>query len=170
MSSITSVLLSDDELADAGATKSSDFAVTVDTHQYSSDELRYKLRLAILRLGELDYSAEVFNNLVLVRTVVRSEEIGLEIGHIRARLHAHFTYEIEHAEATPLALGPKQDSEGRGVNQRLQDYFNDALGIDGCYVHARLRERQSRTKNYDRKAAARNGLALLRERVVNFRR
>lgn len=149
--------------------KSSDLFVTVNTHQFHTDELQHRLRIVIERLNELDIAAAIFSSIEVTHTRVRAEEIGFELSPKQAKLHAHFTLELEHADEPPLALGPRLDPEGRGVNRRLQDYFSEALGIDGCYVHARLMREQSATKNYNRKQQQEDGGGeglLLADRVI----
>jgi hypothetical protein len=132
---------------------SSDLFVTLNTHQPPSDELKERLRVAIVRLGMLPVAATVFTTIELRSVTLRAEEIGFELTSKRGiKLHTHFVIEITHSESTPLSLGPRLDAEGKGVNRRLQDYFNEELSFDkSCYVEAQLMRDQSATKNYNRK-------------------
>lgn len=133
---------------------STDLFVTVNTHRVNNHELRTALVAAIVALGDVATCGAVFGEHVTVlNSVVRAEEIGIELTTRQRHVHAHFTFEIEHAEETPIHLGPRTDPEGLGVNRRLQHYFNTALGIR-CYVRADLLAEQSSTKNYNRKRQA----------------
>lgn len=129
----------------------SDFNVTVQTHRDDSLELRRSLRAACAALGDLDVAQGVFSSIVVTNAFVDEEEIGFELSPVQQKLHAHFELELDHSEEPPLKLTSAADPEGRGVNRRLQDYFNKAIGVDGCYVRAELNRTLSAHKNYKRK-------------------
>lgn len=127
----------------------SDFFVTVNTHYKYDADLFDALHGAIKR-SLAPATAELFN----VKSAddirdSRVSDVGIELTKNRQQLHAHFIWEITHS--TTLSIGPKLSSDGKGINARMQAFFDEALGIEGTYCHVMLLRERSYAKNYARK-------------------
>ena len=130
----------------------SDLFVTVNTHVSTPTQaFADSLERACYELGTLVVAANVFSSIELHEARVYAGEVGLQFSSRQGQLHAHFKLDLTHAHSTPLSLGPAQDPDGRGINERLQDYFNEAIPWRGCYVRAQIDKPGSATKNYNRK-------------------
>lgn len=128
----------------------SDFFITVNTQQTFSRELydliaeqiydvlpdNTALAAELLGVGEGE---------VLRATV---HEVTIELARQRKKaLHFHFNWEILHS--TTVHIGPRLAEDGKGLNQRLQEYFTETLRLpQSCYVRADLRRDSSASKNY----------------------
>lgn len=126
----------------------SDYFVTINTHKpFDSDlfdalEVLVRERLAAEVARVFDIDAERVHASYV-------SDVGIELTKNRRQLHAHFVWEVTHS--TRIHNGPRNSSDGRGVNARLQELVNEALGIEGAYAHVKLLAQRSRSKNYARK-------------------
>ena len=144
--------------------KYSDFHITVNPHVYpkTTEEARQWQQMLLTAVKEL---AEVIDEHLPIDDPdtleeVRIEALSAEIGPERQTAHAHFVLNLRHKSKVHL----------NQINGRLQQYFNDALGIDGCYVRAKLLS-SSAFKNYAQKNATQGGPTASdpRERTIQDR-
>jgi hypothetical protein len=128
--------------------KYSDFLVTLNTHRQPSGPLLEHCYRVIREQfdGNLDAAAEIFDEepQQIQRSTV--SELYHERSKRQSLLHFHFVWEVQHS--TRLRIGASQYADHRGLNPRMQDYFSEALGINGVYVHCTLLRDRSRSKNY----------------------
>lgn len=139
---------------DADIWLASDLFVTVNTHCDPSPAFDEACLQAVVALNDLEVANQVFSSIDVRRARVRAAEVGFELTPRQGKRHLHFTLELDHSGSPPLSLGPRNDPDGVGVNERLQRYFDEALQLappQGCYVRADILREQSATKNYNRK-------------------
>lgn len=134
----------------------SDFFVTVNTHKDYDGALYDNLRAAINILKEPGVAARLFDVEADDVRFSRVSILGIELAPnprkpIVQMLHAHFTWELKHS--TTLLLGPRNAQDGKGINARLQEYFDNALDIEGTYCNVQLDRPRSASKNYARKTS-----------------
>lgn len=140
--------MSDSSAESSEHVRYSDFFVTVNTHYKYDPELFDKLHKAISE----DLEAETARLWEVEEDDIRASLVsdeGIELTKNRRQLHAHFVWEITHS--TTLMMGNRHSKDGKGINARLQDFFNEALGIEGTYCHVMLLKERSKSKNYARK-------------------
>ena len=130
----------------------SDFFITVNTHKPYTRDLYTSFLQAI---KDIEVAIGLLFNVddEDIKKVIVSD-IGLETARNPKKrttlyLHAHFVVEVVHS--TTLLLGPKEASDGKGINKRLQEYFDAALAIEGTYCNVKLLKDESAAKNYARK-------------------
>lgn len=129
-----------------------DLFVTVNPHRTYTRQLHADFRAAIVALTDAATAQRVLGQSAEHPTIyearIEVEEIGWELSQRQRFFHAHFVFELTHSGG--LQLGPLGDAEGVGIQRRLQRYFDDALGVEGTYVHTTLAP-SSAAKNYMRK-------------------
>lgn len=139
----------------------SDFFVTVNTHKDYDERLYDDLRAAINALKEPGVAARLFDVDEEQVRFSRVSILGIELAPNPRKktvqmLHAHFTWELKHS--TTLLLGPRNAQDGKGINARLQEHFNNALDIEGTYCNVQLDRERSASKNYARKTSQEGAL------------
>lgn len=127
----------------------SDFFVTVNTHQPFTSTLAD--RVATVLYFEMNGNKPLADRLCNLPagsvTASNVTEVGIEpMPFRRQKLHAHFLWEVKHSNE--LYMGKLASTDGSSLNVRLQEYFDEAFALQGCYVRCTLLRDRSKSKNY----------------------